>query len=176
MKKYKRHHYRERGSTTLEALGAVIILCFILFGMLQIYHWCMNRHFCQYAAFYACKSLALGFKPDLAMRAARVAGIAISGESTGSGDNDEAAAKKYMTYGDVSGVRYEYWHGRTSANNPSLIVRLRYGEPEYQSAKVRLENLPLVSPGVAKMFFISSPPEPEATVNAYNYSKELMED
>lgn len=176
MKRNTKKSAHENGSTTLEALAAIIILCFILFGMLQIYHWCMTRQFCQYAAFYACKSLALGFKPDLAMRAARVSAIAISGESTGSGDDDEAAAKDYMSFGDGSGVRYQYWHGRTTSKTPSLVVYLRYGEPDVQSAKVRLENSPLLDPGISKMFFISSPPDPEAAVNAYNYSKELMED
>ena len=76
MKRNTKKSAHENGSTTLEALAAIIILCFILFGMLQIYHWCMTRQFCQYAAFYACKSLALGFKPDLAMRAARVSAMA----------------------------------------------------------------------------------------------------
>ena len=185
MKKHKKYTASERGSTTFEALGAIIILCFILFGMLQIYHWCINRQFCQYAAFYACKNLALGFKPDLAMRAARVSAIAISGPSTGSGDDDEEAAKNYMTYGDPSGVRYEYWHGRTAAKNPSLVVEQYHidshlsDDPESSTnkvkAEVRVENLPLLSPGIAKIFFNTSPPEPKATVEAYNYSKVLME-
>lgn len=175
MKKAAKHPVRENGSTTFEALAAIIILCLVLFGMLQIYHWCMTRQFCQYAAFYACKSLALGFKPDLAMRAARVSAIAISGESTGSGDNDEEAAKNYMSYGDGSGVRYEYWHGKTRENSPSLYVQLKYGEPDVHGAKVVMENTPLVAPGVAKLFFIAKPPNPHATVESYNYSKELME-
>ena len=107
MKKNPQKSEYESGSTTVEAVTAVLILTLVLFGMLQIYHWCMTRQFCQYAAFYACKSMALGFQPDLAMRAARVAAINISGQSDGEGDDDEAAAKKYMTYGDASGVRYE---------------------------------------------------------------------
>ena len=176
MKKNPQKSKYESGATTVEAVTAVLILVLVLFGMLQIYHWCMTKQYCQYAAFYACKSMALGFKPDLALRAARVAAINISGQSDGEGDDDEDAAKEYMTYGDASGVRYDYWHSRMMGNHPTLMVWIRYGEPEDHSATVELDNSPLLHESISKMFFISKTPSPKASVSARNYSKVLMED
>ena len=78
-KKHTTQNKHESGSTTVEALMAVVILFMIAFAMIQVYHWCITKQFCQYSAFYTSKSLALGYRDDVALRAARVAAIAISG-------------------------------------------------------------------------------------------------
>ncbi len=176
MKKIPQKFRYQSGSTTVEAVTAVMILALILFGMLQIYHWCMTKQFCQYSAFYTAKSLSLGFQQEFAMRAARVAAISIAGKSIGEGDDDEDAAKSYMVYGDGSGVQYEYWHPRTAEKTPTISVYAGLGQEEFQSARVKMENAPLLSPPIAKLFFIKSPPNPEATVTMRNYSRELLED
>ena len=173
MNSKKRKH--EHGGTTLEALMAVVILFLIAFSMIQIYQWCITKQFCQYSAFYTCKALALGYRHDFALRAARVAAIAISGKSTGSGDDDAVAAEAYMVRGDGSGVSYQAWHQKTGANSPSLLVGGSVINDD-AAARVKLENAPLIDPAMAKMFSIKTPPEPSATVYAHNYAKELLEE
>lgn len=165
----------ERGGTTVEAVTAIIILFFIVFAMLQIYHWCITKQVCQYSAFYTCKALALGYEQQSVMRAARVAGIAISGRSIGAGDDDEIAAEHYMIGGDGSGVSYEYWHPRTAGKSPTLSV---YGSVNGEDAvaKVVLENAPLLQPALATFLGITDPPDPSGSVRAHNYSKELLEE
>ena len=70
-----RCNHRERGSTTFEAIMAIVILFLIVFSMLQIYHWCMSRQICQYSAFFTNKWVSLGYHDELALRAAKVAAI-----------------------------------------------------------------------------------------------------
>ena len=174
-KKNTTQNKHESGSTTVEALMAVVILFMIAFAMIQVYHWCMTKQFCQYSAFYTSKSLALGYQEDVALRAARVAAIAISGSSVGTGDDDEYSAENYMVYGDGSGVSYQYWHPR-GYKPPSLSVygSVRDGR-DYVKGHVVFRNAPLVEPALAKLFSITSPPEASATVSAHDYSKELLE-
>ena len=163
---------RENGSTTVEALFAVVILCMILFAMMQVYNWCMTRQICQYSAYYTSKSLALGFHPDFALRAARVAGIAISGIPN-SGTDDEHAAASYMVNGDGSGVRYDYWHD--DGSGPMLGVAGKYSGDE-AVGMVKLYRMPLLDPAFGKLFGIEQNPEPSARVESVNYAKELLEE
>lgn len=169
-----RKNRRQRGATALEAVMAIVILFMIVFAMLQVYKWCITEQICQYSAFYASKSLALGFEPELSLRAARVAGIAMSGRSVGSGENDEYAAENYMVYGDNSGVRYEYWHQNTS-QAPSLHVYGKYSDDDV-IALVRMENDQLLNKSFSTLFSITRNPVPSSRVYANNYAKTLLEE
>ena len=177
MKRNTKKSAHENGSTTLEALAAIIILCFILFGMLQIYHWCMTKQVCQYSAFFANKWVSLGYHDELALRAAKVAAIPICGRSVGSGDDDEAAAERYMIDGDNSGVQYEYWHPRNKTfDNVNLAVYRTSNSRETDiTTTVKLENAPLLNPHLAQFLSIREAPDPKASVDGYNYSKEYLE-
>lgn len=170
----------EHGGTTVEAVTAIIILFFIVFAMLQVYHWCTSTQICQYSAFYTTKSLALGYQAVFAERAARVAAIAISGKSTGTGDDNELAAENYMVNGDGSGVRYEYWHPKGGHNAPSLgvqgrLVRRADNDACVATGVVTLENAPLLNPNLATFLSIKKSPEPTAKLDAYSYGSELLE-
>ena len=140
--------------------------------MLQVYNWCMTRQVCQYSAYYTSKSLALGYHPDFALRAARVAGIAISG-SPNSGSDNEYAAASYMINGDGSGVRYDYWHD--DGSGPMLGVAGNYRN-ENAAGMVKLFRMPLLNSAFANLFRITRNPEPSATVYSTNYAKVLLED
>ena len=62
---------------------ALCVLFLLFFGLLQIFHWCVAELFCEYAAYYSAKGLALGYRPELAWRSGRVAAIGISGRREG---------------------------------------------------------------------------------------------
>ena len=164
----------EAGSTTVEAVGALIILCFILFAMLQIYRWCITRQTCQYSAYYSTKALSLGYKNNFALRSARAAGINISGPNEGSGDNDASAVKSYMIYGDASGVRYAYWHNH-GKDQPYLDVWYRYQDDDIASTVI-LRNEKLIHQNIfSGMIPLSRNPEPGSTVYSRNYSQIYLE-
>ncbi len=173
--KLYRKERSQRGATALESVMAVTILFLIVFAMLQVYKWCVTEQICQYSAFYASKSLALGFEPELSLRAARVAGIAMSGRSVGAGENDEYAAENYMVYGDGSGVRYEYWHQSSASGSPSLHVYGKYTDDDVV-ALVRMENDQLLNKSFSSLFSISRNPVPSSRVYTNNYAKTLLEE
>ena len=173
-----RHNRRERGSTTFEAIMAIVILFLIVFSMLQIYHWCMSRQICQYSAFFTNKWVSLGYHDELALRAAKVAAIPICGRSVGAGKDDEDSAEQYMIDGDNSGVQYEYWHPRNKTFDNVNLAVYRTSNPKstYITTMVKLENAPLLNPNLAKLLSIRKAPDPKASVDGYNYSKEYLEE
>ena len=101
--------------------------------------------------------------------------VAVAELLSASSADDEIAAENYMVGGDGSGVSYEYWHPRGSSGSPTLSV---YGSVNNDDATARvvLENAPLLEPTLAKFLSISDPPDPSASVKAYNYGKELLEE
>lgn len=164
----------EKGSTIVEAVGALIILCFILFAMLQIYRWCIARQTCQYASYYSTKALALGYKNNFALRSARAAGINISGPNEGKSDNDASAVRSYMVYGDASGVRYAYWHNHGS-DQPYLDVWYRYDNDEVHTSVIMRNEKLIQSHIFSGMIPLRKNPEPRASVYSRNYSKIYLE-
>ena len=162
--------------TMVESVMVLCVLFLFFFGMLQIMEWFFGFIFCQYSAYYATKGMSLGYADFFTLRAARVAAIGIAGKSVGEGDDNEESAENYMVYGDGSGVQYEYWHPRTEENTPTISVYAGFAELGLQSAKVKMENAPILAPAIAKMFFITKPPSPEATVTTRDYANELLEE
>lgn len=169
----QRRRSGERGAAIFESVAALLILCLLFFGMLQIFYWCIQQQFCEYAAFYTAKSAALGYRPNFCMRAARVAAISISGRRRGRSNLSETdAASNYMTSGDASGVYYQYWYPQ-KANEPELYFTA--GTGTIASGTVRLLNAPLLGPGFAALLGIAENPEPSGNVRTYNYSLLYME-
>lgn len=173
----------ERGATIFEAVVVICILFLAFFGLLQIYQWCIDQLFCQYSAFYTARGVALGYRPNMVLRGARVAAIGISGAQTGgrraaSIYAEEENAERYMQKGDTSGVRYAYWDQNSSRSNPYLYMVGTWSSSGSGAAagKVRLENAPLLSENLAKPLSIKRNPEPEATVRYWNFSSVFLED
>lgn len=166
---------RQRGSSLLEATAAMCILFLAFFAMFQIYEWCMARFFCRYSAFYGSKGMALGYRPNIALRSARVAAISTSGRNTGSRGEDEEDAESYMVNGDASGVMYEYWHPQRSSD-PWLYFSGNRTPEETAECRVRVVNMPLVVPRMAPFLGITENPEPTVKVETVNYSRNFLED
>ena len=168
-----RKRSRERGAAIFESVAALLLLCLLFFGLLQIFYWCIQKQFCEYAAFYTAKSAALGYRPNFCLRAARVAAISISGKRRGRSNlSEKDGAASYMTSGDASGVYYEYWYPQ-KADDPELY--LTAGTGPMASGSIKLLNAPLLGPGFAAMLGIAENPEPSGNVQTYNYSRLYME-
>lgn len=174
MKKMQ-HRFNENGSVIFETVMTICILFFILFAFLQIYHWSVEKMYCQYAAFYASKSMALGYKPNLAMRAARVAAIGISGRNIGKKYEDvKTEAEHYMIYGDGSAVRYQRWFPEHNGA-PHLVLHGNYRNQGVYS-EIRMKNGNLLHESFNAIFNLKHNFEPAAIVDSYNYSSEYLEE
>ena len=173
----RRRRSRERGAAIFESMAALLVLCLLFFALLQIFYWCLQAQFCEYSAFYGSKSVALGYRPNFCLRAARVAAIGASGPRHGRTDISETdGAELYMTEGDASGVYYEYWYPQ-NADDPELT--LTAGTGDMASSTIQLKNAPLLDSlfaNFAGLFLIDKNPEPSANISTYNYSKLFMEE
>jgi len=191
MKKMRKRR-GERGSVIFESMVAICIMMMIFFALFQIYDWCMAMLFTQYSAFYGSKGAALGYKPNFALRGARVAAIPISGRIGRPAAYQELAdAKAYMSNGDASGVAYPYWHPATSSS-PWLEAVSTSLSQEQIECRITMRNMPLIgntysqqqldssSSGnwnfdFGKLFGITRNPEPSAKTWVYNFSKLFLE-
>ena len=161
----------QRGAVIFESVLAICILMLVFFALFQVYKWAMTELFCHYSVFYAAKGASLGYRPNIALRAARVAAIAISGGRYGSYRADEeSAAEAYMRSGDAAGVKYPYWHPQVDTDPWLLVAGTNLGGEKIECL-TRLENMPLIHEALGRIFGISRNPEPEATGTAYNYSR-----
>ncbi len=75
----KRRNRHENGSTILESLLCMIIICLVLFGLMQFFYVMVAQMLTDYAAFYTARSKSVGFADYLSDRAGRVASIGASG-------------------------------------------------------------------------------------------------
>ncbi|MBR2508201.1 MAG: pilus assembly protein [Lentisphaeria bacterium] len=161
MKKTCRKKSSQSGSSMLETLIALIMLCLLFFGAMQIFQWAFARMFCDYSSFYAAKAFSLGYAYRTISKAARVAAIPISGP-------DKYGLLKlprkeltnrlrlYMSTGNA-GVNFDYWDG--SGKDPDLRVSYsEYPELKQIRTKVTLHNAPYISKGFNNFLHITNKP------------------
>jgi hypothetical protein len=162
-----------KGVSLVESMFAICIMCLLFFALLQIWYWCNARLFCRYGAYYAVKAKSLGFNNPMVLRAARVAAIAASGPARNKG-NAADNARSYMLHGDGSGVSYQYWHP-SRAGEPELQVSGNF-QGEDINAKVKIRYMTMLHDSLEKLFGITEPPDPQASVKMYNYGNVYLEE
>ena len=148
LKSQKKDKSRRRHPVTMvESVMVMCVLFLFFFGLVQIMEWCYGFIFCQYSAYYASKSKALGYRNYMSLRAARVAAISISGPPQGNVSANRASdfyrAEDYMMQGDASGVRYRFWgnaYKRTGTQLKLMPVSSEEYGPGEIIAKVALHN------------------------------------
>ena len=110
----------ESGQAVIESLFTMIVLCLLLFGLLQVFQIAVANLMTSYAAFTANRSYVVGFSDDdgpwyreLVHKSARVAAIGASGKRIfpdGDMSNETAVIKRYLEDTD-QWLEYEYWWG-----------------------------------------------------------------
>jgi hypothetical protein len=70
---------RKAGAAMVESCLAVIMLCLILFGILQVSYLIMARDVITFSAFASARALTVGMKEDFIERVARTASIPTAG-------------------------------------------------------------------------------------------------
>lgn len=171
MKNFTKCKFRhQRGAVVFESVLAICVLLLTFFALLQIYRWAMAELFCHYSVYYSTKGASLGYKPNIALRAARVAAIAISGGRVSTHKDEENYAESYMRSGDASGVSYPYWHPQNREDPCLAVASTNLGRETIECVTV-LENMPLIHEVLSRVFGITRNPSPRAEGKAYNFSR-----
>lgn len=170
MKKHRKNRKTSQaGSSMVESMIALILMCLIFFGAMQIFQWAMAKMFCNYSSFYAAKAYSLGYAYRTINKASRVAAIPISGKDQYkilklSRRDLENRLRLYMSTGNA-GVDFPYWDA--SGKSPQLRVGLSENpELNHVSARVTLRNAPYISEKFGNFLRITNKP-----VNPEGYSQ-----
>lgn len=108
------------GQSILESMLCMIVLCLILFGLLQVFQIAVAKLLTEYAAFRSARSYAVGFRDFLIQRSSRVAAIGASGKIIEPDNQNwispmsQFASERIMIPQYLSGNRwleYEFWEG-----------------------------------------------------------------
>ena len=125
----------ERGSAILESLFSMLLLCLILFGVLQIFRLALADMIVDYAAFRGARSAAVGFKERIAKREALIKSVPASGAlvfpdpGSYSGYQFISTEKELLRNYQKSrhNVEYAYWNGKEQFHMNYACPY--YGEP-----------------------------------------------
>jgi len=114
-------HQSESGQAIVETTLTMIVICLLLFGLLQIFQIAVADMITSYSSFFAARSYAVGFSADgegapwwrqLVRKAAMVRAIPASGKRIFPEDNEneQNVIWRYLTeHGQW--LEYEYWRG-----------------------------------------------------------------
>ena len=173
----------QRGSTIVESIVCMLLLCLVLFGLLQIFHWTMAKMLCEYSSFYAAKGESLGYAKSIVERAGRVAAMGISGQDESglpapppyTRTDLSTRAEDYMLYSSngVYQVNYAYWD---PATNSSPSLNILYGvNNDFAVANVNIDRMPLLDSSLAPLLGVESVNIPSGHSETYNHSKHYLE-
>ena len=166
----------EKGQSIVEAVMCMLLVCLILFSLLQIFYISVAQMFTNYAAFSSARSRSVGFASYLVNRNARVAAIGASGDLiTNDGGYDENPlsqfAAEYIRIQEyLMGVReieYEYWETANNDSDTSLGINVTEGVNTVES-RVGFNNYPMDFP-MRGAFTESENVDIQATGSVMNY-------
>ena len=145
----------ESGQAVIESLFTMIVLCILLFGLLQVFQIAVANLLTSYSAFTANRSYIVGFSNEsgpwyreLVHKSARVAAIGASGKrifpQDGGYEAENIIIKRYL---EDTGqwLEYEYWWGDNEYDD--LYYRSDVDPP---STHIGYNNA-LVNGGLTKM-------------------------
>ncbi len=114
----------ERGSAMVESLFVMLLLCLILFGLLQIFLISAGQMISDYAAFRSARSAAVGFNSYFVNREGRVKAIGASGNMVEPENSSFFTSKTHQFAYETVAVEefldgrrwlnYEFWDGSSS--------------------------------------------------------------
>jgi hypothetical protein len=121
MKRIRHRSSCESGQAIVESMLTMIIICLLLFGLLQVFQIAVADLITSYSAFTAGRSYAVGFSADengpwhrcLVQKSARVAAVGASGKRIYPANDDydeQSVIIRYLTDSE-QWISYEYWWG-----------------------------------------------------------------
>jgi len=191
-----RKKHLQRGSSIVEGVIAILLICLILFGLLQVFLIYTAQEFTDYASFRTARSLSVGFNDTLARVEARTRAIPVSGSVLTPSDLKTTSYLDYFTsstYKQSDGVYEYYYRLRRAIRN--YMEGYRYmeceywmGENSYETklegkfsrredkvvSEVKFTNYPLRLP-FARAFSSDEVQDISSTVELRNHSKVYLE-
>ena len=141
---YSKKHL-QRGSAIVEGVIAILLICLILFGLLQLFLLYTAQEFTDYSSFRTARSISVGFNDTLAKVEARTRALPVSGEVLTPSELKTTSYMDYFTsstYKQSDGVYEYYYRLRRAIRN--YMEGYRYMECEYwlgeNSYETRLEG------------------------------------
>lgn len=128
---YSKKHL-QRGSSIVEGVIAILLICLILFGLLQVFLLYTAQEFTDYSSFRTARSISVGFNNSLAKVEARTRAIPVSGNVLTPSDLKASSYKDFFTsssYKQGDGVYEYYYRMRRAIRN--YMEGYRYMECEY---------------------------------------------
>ncbi len=116
----ERNREKIAGQSVLESMLCMIVICLVLFGLLQIFQIVNAKLLSDYSAYRSARSYSVGFRDFLIQRSARVAVIGASGKLIEPDNQDFGSPmsqfnfERLMIPDYLSGARwleYEFWQG-----------------------------------------------------------------
>lgn len=187
MKKRQLKTKRQSGASTLEAMIALMLMCLLFFGAMNIFLWVLTRMFCDYSSFYTAKAFSLGYAWQTIRKATNIAAIPISGKDEDkilSEDRENLISRLqlYMSTGNA-GVNFAFWdNGGRRGKEPTLyfqVPSVKKGEPKEMKGTVELRNTTYLD-GIRKVMLIGRPgtteyKDVEGSTQTINHSAIWME-
>lgn len=168
-----------RGSASTEALAAVLIICLIFFGLMQIFRWAASKMVAEYASTNAAGAYARGYTNVFTRKVGRISAVGASGrdESTpaitvrATQEHIAERFRRYLENPRTSGVDYEYWD---NSAGPRLNVRAYGGD--FVRGRVWLDRMPLLHPALDMLLRDAGNENGilEGETVFYNYSKHYL--
>lgn len=122
----------QRGSSIVEGVICMLLICLILFGLLQVFLLYTTQEFTDYASFRTARSLSVGFNDTLAKVEARTRALPVSGTVLTPSELKTTSYLEYFTsssYKQNDGVYDYYYRLRCAIRN--YMEGYRYMECEY---------------------------------------------
>lgn len=127
-----REKHLQRGSSIVEGVLCMLMICLILFGLLQIFLLYTTQEMTEYVSFRTARSLSVGFADELTVIEARARAVPVSGTVLQPSDLRAAGSKPSFTtssYRQNNGV-YDYFY-RLRQTVLRYMEGVRYMECEY---------------------------------------------
>lgn len=139
----------EKGQTIIESVMCMLVICFILFGLLQLFYLSVAQMITDYSAFTSARSAAVGFLNDKVIRNARVASIGASGNLVSGGVSGLNQPESMWIEDYITGTReinYEYWYSANNSTNTSLSLSVEPNSGGMSRSFILFNNYPINFP------------------------------
>lgn len=157
---------RQRGESIVEGMMSMLLLCLILFGLLQVFQMCVAQMFSQYSAFKTAWAAGLGYSDEYLRRVALTSMAGASGRITSPGENygsminlsrREIQLIPGVTVSDGLGflpafragqhwVDYQYWHASQNTTGTYCMTSSPVRDGSTVSFTAGFANYPLNLP------------------------------
>lgn len=140
----------EKGQSIVEAVMCMLLVCLILFSLLQIFYISVAQMLTHFSAFSVARSRSVGFSDYLTHRRGKTAVMGASGKLTtvysSSNINPEVERAWALRYHQgIEEIEYEYWETANNSSGTSFWVSVNSGVSTVEG-DVGFSNYPLDFP------------------------------